>query len=64
MNTGKRLILPTKLNPNKSNIYTNLREKPLKKLNLIVNRAKTKKSRITNEIRDNDPEKENRWIYQ
>jgi len=64
MNTDKRLILPTKLNPNKSNIYTNLREKPLKKLNLIVNRAKTKKSRITNEIRDNDPEKENRWIYQ
>jgi hypothetical protein len=58
MNTEQRLILPTKLNPNKSTIYTNLREKPLKKLNLIINRAKTKRSRITNEIRDNGPEKE------
>jgi hypothetical protein len=55
MNTEQRLILPTKLNPNKSTIYTNLREKPLKKLNLIINRAKTKRSRITNEIRDNGP---------
>lgn len=56
MNTNKRLILPTKLNPNKSTIYTNLIEKLLK-VNLIFDRAKTKESRITNEKRQNDPEK-------
>lgn len=54
MNTDQRLILPTKLNPNKSTIYTNLIEKLLE-INLIMDSAKTKKSRVNNEKRQNDP---------
>jgi|SwirhisoilCB2_FD_contig_111_104702_length_1123_multi_5_in_0_out_0_2 hypothetical protein len=54
MNTNQKLILPTKLNLNKSTIYTNLVEKLLKTFHLVTDRQ-TKKSRRRNAKRQYDP---------